>query len=310
MRVSLRHFRFFVAVAETGQVSKAAAALFTSQPAVTEAIKALESDIGVKLFNRHPKGVVLTYEGTIFLQHARGVLAAAVDAMLAPQQVRRDMAGEFSLACSHTVAGYFLTPLVARFRRVFPDIRIKLIELDRPEIVRRIETGEIDIAVCLTSPLRDAERIETEVLARSKRRLWLPANHPLLDKTRVALSDLTSEPYIMLTVDDAEETTREYWQAAGLQPNVTFRTSSMEAIRNLVSAGLGVTILSDMVYRPWSLEGARLEATVLTDPIPSMDVGLAWRRDSELSRDAKAFFDVCKSGLRGTDPIEYEGNIQ
>ena len=178
MRVSLRHFRFFVAVAETGQVSKAAAALFTSQPAVTEAIKALESDIGVKLFNRHPKGVVLTYEGTIFLQHARGVLAAAVDAMLAPQQVRRDMAGEFSLACSHTVAGYFLTPLVARFRRVFPDIRIKLIELDRPEIVRRIETGEIDIAVCLTSPLRDAERIETEVLARSKRRCAGSASVP------------------------------------------------------------------------------------------------------------------------------------
>ena len=120
MRISLRHFRFFVAVAESGQVSKAAAALFTSQPAVTEAIKTLETDIGVKLFNRSPRGVTLTYEGAIFLQHAQSVLAAAADAMLAPQQVRHDMTGEFTLACTHTVAGYFVTPLLTRFRRIFP----------------------------------------------------------------------------------------------------------------------------------------------------------------------------------------------
>lgn len=304
MRVSLRHFRIFVAVAEAGQVSKAAAALFTSQPAVTEAIKTLESDVGVKLFSRHPKGVALTYEGTIFLQHARGVLAAAVDAMLAPQQVRHDMTGEITLACTHTVAGYYLSPQLARFRRIFPGIRVNLVELDRPEIARRIMTGEVDIAMCLTSPLRDAEQIETEVLVQSKRRLWLPANHPLLDKRRVTLSDVQSEPYIMLTIDDAEDTTQTYWCSAGFQPNVVFRTSSMEAIRNLVSAGQGVTILSDMVYRPWSLEGARLSATSLVDPIPGMDVGLAWRRDSELSRDTKAFFDVCCSA-RTADPIEY-----
>jgi DNA-binding transcriptional LysR family regulator len=306
MRISLRHFRFFVAVAESGQVSKAAAALFTSQPAVTEAIKTLETDIGVKLFNRSPRGVTLTYEGAIFLQHAQSVLAAAADAMLAPQQVRHDMTGEFTLACTHTVAGYFVTPLLTRFRRIFPSIKIDLVERDRPEIERRIVSGEVDIAVCLLSPLQNLDQLETELLVSSKRRLWLPANHPLLERKRVTLRDIQSEPYVMLTIDDAEKTTRSYFEGAGCQPNVIFRTSSMEAIRSLVAEGYGITILSDMVYRPWSLDGARLAATSISDPVPSMDIGLAWNRQVGLKRDAKAFFDVCRAGSGIVGSIEYD----
>jgi len=306
MRISLRHFRFFVAVAESGQVSKAAAALFTSQPAVTEAIKTLETDIGVKLFNRSPRGVTLTYEGAIFLQHAQSVLAAAADAMLAPQQVRHDMTGEFTLACTHTVAGYFVTPLLTRFRRIFPSIKINLVERDRPEIERRIVSGEVDIAVCLLSPLQNLDQLETELLVSSKRRLWLPANHPLLERKRVTLRDIQSEPYVMLTIDDAEKTTRSYFEGAGCQPNVIFRTSSMEAIRSLVAEGYGITILSDMVYRPWSLDGARLAATSISDPVPNMDIGLAWNRQVALKRDAKAFFDVCRAGSGIVGSIDYD----
>lgn len=306
MRVSLRHFRFFVAVAETGQVSKAAAALFTSQPAVTEAIKRLETDIGVKLFNRSPKGVTLTYEGVIFLQHARNVLAAAVDAMLAPQQVQRDMAGELTLACTHTVAGYFVTPLLSRFRRIFPGIKVNLVEFARPEIERRILSGDLDLAVCLLSPLERGEDIETELLVRSKRRLWLPANHKLLDRKSISLRDIQAEPYIMLAIDDAEETTNSYFRDAGLEPNVVFRTTSMEAIRNVVAEGFGVTILSDMVYRPWSLDGVRLAAASISDAIPGMDIGLAWNRRSGLSNDARMFVDVCRSGSGILGGIDYD----
>ena len=303
MRMSLRHFRIFVAVAEAGQVSKAAAALSTSQPAITEAVKALEAEIGVKLFDRHPRGMRLTYAGSVFLQHARGVMAAAAQAMLAPQQAGYGMEGHLTIACTHTVIGYFLPPLLTRFRRIFPEIQVKLIELDRPQIVHSILNNDVDMAICLTALVENADAVETEVLARSKRRLWLPASHTYHDLPRVELTQVQSEPYIMLVIDDAEEVTQTYWQAAGLRPNVVFRTSSMEAIRNLVAAGHGVTILSDMVFRPWSLEGERLSATVLADDIPSMDIGLAWRRDTVLTRNAKAFRDICRSGLRGPSPI-------
>lgn len=308
MRISLRHFRLFVATAETGQFSRAAAALSTSQPVVTEAIKTLEAEIGVKLFQRHPKGVTLTYEGGIFLQHARGVLAAAEDAMQAPQLVRRDMAGELTLACTHTVAGYFLPPLLSRFRRLFPGITVTLVELDHPAIEQGIARGEIELAMCLASPLQHSGGIEIDVLARSKRRLWLPSNHVLAERKSVGLAEIRSEPYIVLTIDGAEETTMRYWRRQDMEPNIIFRTTSMESIRNLVATGFGVTILSDMVYRPWSLEGARLLAVALSDPIPSMEVALAWRPGAELGPAATSFANVCRQNYPDISPVD-QGRI-
>jgi DNA-binding transcriptional LysR family regulator len=293
VKASLRHFRIFVATAETGQISKAALTLFTSQPVVTEAIKALEAEIGVKLFERHAKGVSLTSEGAVFLRHARRALDAATEAMQAPHQIRHDMTGVLKLACSYTVVSYFLPPLLARFQRKYPGIRVELTELTHSQIKDSLLNGEIELAMCLTSTLEQIDAIDTLVLARSRRRLWLPVNHPLLSKKRIQLQDVQPEPYILTTIDDAERTTLCYWEAAGLKPNVIFRTSSIEAVRNLVAVGAGVTILSDMVYRSWTLENARLEAATLSDPVPSMDIGFAWKRDVKLERYARVFIDTC-----------------
>jgi DNA-binding transcriptional LysR family regulator len=93
----------------------------------------------------------------------------------------------------------------------------------------------------------------------------------------------------MLTVDEAANTSMKYWRTTLHQPNVTLRTSSVEAVRSLVASGQGVAILSDMVYRPWSLEGQRLETVVLTDPIPAMNVGLAWARGVRFTKAMEAF---------------------
>ena len=81
----------------------------------------------------------------------------------------------------------------------------------------------------------------------------------------------------------------KYWDAAGLKPRVALETSSVEAVRTSVANGMGVTILSDMVYRPWSLEGERIEVRSLDDPVPSMDVGLAWPAGREVSLPSKEF---------------------
>ena len=93
----------------------------------------------------------------------------------------------------------------------------------------------------------------------------------------------------MLTVDEAENTALRYWRSTRYRPNVVFRTSSVEAVRSMVATGAGVAILSDMVYRPWSLEGGRIEVRTVEDPVPTMDVGLAWRRHAKLDPGAQAF---------------------
>ena len=127
------------------------------------------------------------------------------------------------------------------------------------------------------------------------RRLWLPPKHPLLSQEIVTLADVAAQPYIQLVIDDAEFTTGAYWRAHNLQPNIIIRTESVEAIRSLIAHRQGVTILSDMMYRPWSLEGSRIEVREVAANIPTMNTGLVWPRAREPSAEVRAFIDFAAS---------------
>ena len=289
MSLTLRQIRYFLAAAETGQVSQAAHELHVSQSAVTTAIKGLEAFLDTQLFDRHAQGVALTYEGHHFLQRARNVMAAVEEAARVPNKAHDDIGGILRISISYTVSGYFLPNYLARFARSFPRVELKLNEADRPEIEEGLISDRFDVAVMLTSNLLNQEDITYETLLRSRRRLWLGSEHPFLERSSVSLQDIASEPYIMLTVDEASNTAQRYWNRTPYRPNTVFRTSSVEAVRSMVANGSGLSILSDMVYRPWSLEGKRVEVKAITDPVPTMDVGLAWSREIELSPAAAAF---------------------
>jgi DNA-binding transcriptional LysR family regulator len=291
MSLSLRQIRYFVAAADAGQISKAAMGLNVSQSAVTAAVKGLESQLSARLFDRHAVGVRLTYEGHQFLQRARNVLAAVNEAARITAENRDAIEGSLRVATTYTVAGYFLPPHLARFQRNFPRIALELFEQPRPEIEAGLLSGRFDLAMLLTSNIADRGAIAWQTLLRSRRRLWLSSDHSLLDRTAVSMADVALEPYVMLTVDEAERTAGNYWQATPWRPRVIFRTSSVEAVRSMVSNGSGVTVLSDMVYRPWSLEGERIEAVTLSDPVPSMDVGIAWARERQLGTTATAMLE-------------------
>lgn len=295
MEPSFRQIRYFIGVAETGKVSKAAQDLNVSQSAVTTAIKQLEEIVGTPLFNRRVRGMSLTHAGTIFLNHARRVFATLDEAIHAPRTLSQSVEGTLRLVMTYTVAGYFLPPYLERFRQIFRGVQIQMTEAPRADIEDGLISGSFDLAVLLTSNIADQESLSYETLLRSRRKLWLSSSHPLLAADRVSLRDVAEQPYIMLTVDEASNTSQRYWNHAGFRPRTIFRTSSVEAVRSMVGGGVGVTILSDMVHRPWSLDGRRVEARSLTDQIPTMDVGLAWARNIEMSAASKAFREFMNS---------------
>ena len=294
MSFTLRQVRYFVAVAENGKVSTAAATVGISPSSVTTAIQELEDLLGVQLFERHRRGLKLTYEGNRFLQHSHNILAAVSAARYALNQRQTDFSGSLTIGVTITVAGYFLAPLLARFKKSFPNIDVRILELSRTAVERKLLDGGLDIALILTSNIRNMTGIAHETLVRSNRRLWVAPNHPLLDLEGVSLADLSALPYIQLMIDEARTTHLSFWKQAGMKPNIVFETESVEAMRSLVATGEGVTILSDMVYRPWSLEGDRIELITLTDDIPTMNVGLAWRRDLALGENALALLQYCR----------------
>ena len=300
MPMTLKQIRYFVAAAETGQVSLAAIEMNISQSAVTTAVQSLETELGVKLLERTRAGVVLTLEGSRFLARAHNILATLEDAIRTPLVEPSPPIGVLRIGTTYTVSGYFLPRYYLRFLRTHPGLKIELREMDRVDLEKALICGDLDMALMLVSNLRHAAEIETELLVRSRRRLWLPVDHPLVHATRVSLADVGDQPYIMLTVDEADETQQRYWSDAGVAPEIVFSTSSIESVRSMVAAGAGVTILSDMVYRPWSLEGQRLEKRALTQAVPSMDVGLAWRRDNEPKGAARLFQNFMRLATGGS----------
>ena len=118
-------------------------------------------------------------------------------------------------------------------------------------------------------------------------------SRPPLAALKVAtLADIAAERQIMLSLDEIHETAEAFWRDHALRPTVAFRTRSVEAVRSLVATGAGIAVLPDLVYRPWSLEGDRIEARPVADPLPPVRVGVVWRRGSRLSEAATRFLDV------------------
>jgi DNA-binding transcriptional LysR family regulator len=287
--VSLRQLRYFVAAAETGRFSMAATRAHVSQSAITNAVLQLEQELGVRLFERKPHGVALTADGQRFYHRTRGILDALADCLREQHLPALQLAGPLRVGASYTLLGYFLPPLLARFRGQYPDVGIDLADMHRQAIEDRVQDGSLDVGVVILSNIAERERFGHHVLVRSRRQLWLAADHPLLAKDNAALADIAAYPYIQVTVDESEESTGRYWEARGVRPHVAFRTSSMEALRGLIAHGFGVSILSDMVYRHWSLEGKKIEARPILDVVPDMEVGLIWHRDRPLGQPAEAF---------------------
>ncbi len=290
--LSIRQLKYFAASAELGRISQAAIQLNVSQSAVTTAIRELEEMLGQQLFERQSRGVELTDAGRRFLSHAYNVLSAADEAMRMPHEAA-SVSGLLSIAATYTVLGYFLPHHLQRFTQRYPNIEVKVHELQREAIEEGLITNRYDLGVLLTGNVVNSE-IARETFFGSPRRLWMPAKHRLLERDEVSLGDVAEEPYIMLTVDEAAYSALRYWERTPYQPKVKLRTSSVEAARSMVANGLGVAILSDMVYRPWSLEGRRIETITLKDPVPAMDVGLAWKAGGNHSPTMQAFREYFK----------------
>ncbi|KWV43723.1 MULTISPECIES: LysR family transcriptional regulator [Rhizobium] len=301
MAFTLRQIQYFVAVAEQGSVTRAAQNLSISQSSVTEALKELETDLGVELFERHPRGLTITHNGHQFLRHATKILASVTDARTSFSGKQNEISGKLNIGVTSLVAGYVLSDLLARYRRACPGVEVSAIEDNGGYLEHLLVGGELDVAVMVISNLRDRMALQAEILETSPYRLWLPMGHPLVSADIISVADIAREPLIMLTVDEIEENTGKLLSALGARPHVAFRTRSVEAVRSLVATGAGVALLPDLVYRPWSLEGDRIESRDVSGSLPVVQVGMVWRKGSSLPQAARDFVGIAEA-LRSGRP--------
>nr|WP_249777934.1 LysR family transcriptional regulator [Pontibrevibacter nitratireducens] len=300
---TLRQLSYFVAAAKYGKIARAAAEIGISQSAVTTAVRDLEAILGVPLLERHTYGVSLTYRGHLFHQHAMKVLEAAEEAQQWPFQASLNLSGRLNIVGTHVVLGYFLLPYIQKFLSSHPNVEISVKELTRPECEEALVMGSVELGVILTSNLARPDDLETHSLDTAQRRVWVSSRSSLASHRTVSLKQLQDLPYVFLMIDEGERVLRESVRPYGFEPNVVLRTTSMEALREWIGLDLGVTIVADTVYRPWSLEGFKIERLSIAEPIPPLEIGLAWKRDTELSELAQHFANFLRQtvtrGSRG-----------
>lgn len=289
MSISLRQIRYFIAVAEHGSVSGAASSISVSQSTITERIHELEVDLGIRLFERHARGVALTLKGHQFLRHARKIIADVHDVRRALRGEAGEGEGHVALGVTPLVAGYVLSDLVAAFSGAFPEVTVETVEDTSTHLEHLLVGGELDVAVMVMPPEFDAPALQTELMEVSAYRAWLPLGHGATRHVRICLDDLAEAPHVLLTLDGVAKSVETTYRDLGMSPQVALRTSSVEAVRSLVATRGHVAIMPDLTYRPWSLDGDKVEARLIKETVPPIEVVVAWRRGFPLHPAAAAF---------------------
>ncbi len=275
--MELRHLRYFLAVAEEGNFTRAAARLGIGQPPLSQQIRDLETEIGAMLFHRVPHGAELTAAGAAFLPEAKASLAAAEKARLAAQSANRGETGRLSLGFTASSAfNPVVSTTIRRFQARWPDVQLSLTEMNTLGLMQKLEHGELD-ATFFRPGLDDPDGVRLKRLPDEPMVVALPASHALAKRKTLPLALLAKEPFILFPrlvglslYDDVVRACRE----AGFELKVAQEAPQISSVVNLVAADLGVSIvpasisqikLAGVAYRP--IEGppavARLALAVL-----------------------------------------------
>jgi DNA-binding transcriptional LysR family regulator len=297
--ITLRQFRYFIAVAESGSVAAASRMLSIAQSAMTKSMQELEDELGGQLFERSSRGMRLTAQGYRFLASARRVIAAAADATrLHANDEAKPLSGVLAIGVTSLVAGYYLSELFSRFRRNCPAVEVFVTE-DEPRFLEHLLiNGELDIAIMVSNALSEPQALSAENLTHSPSRVWLASHHPLASKDELSLADCAATDQIVLEADRIDDLMRRVWARHRFNPRCILRTSSLEAVRSLVGTGAGIAVLPDFLYRPWTLDAEHVEARPVRDALPTVDVGLVWRRGSGLRPAATSFIEMARESSR------------
>jgi DNA-binding transcriptional LysR family regulator len=257
--MELRHLRYFLAVADERQFTRAAARLHIQQPPLSQQIHELERELGYALFTRLARGVELTPAGAAFADGAQHVLAALENAVRHATRVAHGETGSVRVGLTSSAAFHPLVPAaIRRFRETHRDIALDLAEINAADIIEMMVAGGLDVAI-LRKPTESPEALRFDLLCDEEMVLVLPIDHPLAASTRIRLKALQAEPFIFVRRPGAPGMYADFIRAceqAGFAPRVVGEVPRMVTAINLVAAGTGITLV------PASMQRYRQESVV------------------------------------------------
>ena len=297
--MNLRALQYFVKLADLRHFSKAADACFVSQPTLSTQIKKLEEELGVQLVERSPKMIMLTPVGEEIANRSRLVLRDIEQIRTVARRSSNPAEGVLRLGLFPTLAPYFLPHVVPEVRRRYPLLRLQLAEEKTEDTVRMLQQGQLDAAL-LALPVND-EGMEVEVLFEEPFVLALPADHPLAAQSTVTLSDLEGAELLLLEEGHClRDHALEVCALADAHERVDFHATSMETLRQMVAADVGITLMPLLSVKPPIAATDNVVVRPFADPAPTRTIALVWRSSSALSaflRELSTCFKSLPAGL-------------
>src|SRR5258706_15577204 len=290
--MELRHLRYFVAVAEVLNFTKAAEKLRLAQPSLTRQIHNLEEDLGVRLLNRTKSHVSLTEEGRAFLIDSRRLLALAAESINAVQRLSRGETGQLNIAYLANFNFELLPRTLGAFRQACPQIALNLFDMTPTEQFRALEAGKIDLGFVGLRFAAAAKDLQWECIDRHETVVVLPVKHPLAKKQRISLDELKGMFFVGMsekTYPGFREWLCETCERAGFTPRILQDAELEPALMTFVAEGLGVTLAREHIKK---LPNPGVAFRPLVPPVKA-DYCIAWNGDND-SRALQRYIEIVK----------------
>jgi DNA-binding transcriptional LysR family regulator len=288
-----RQIRAFCVLARTGSFTQTARELHLTQSGISHSMKALESDIGCRLLDRVGKTVVLTQAGEQLLHHATKILQEMDAARESLFQLGKWGRGRLRLGASTTACQHIIPPVLREFKESFPEHSITIESGDTPALVNSLLRQKIDLAISLEP--RKEPQLDFRPLFADELRFIVGASHPWARAGRVERSEIPRQNYILYSKNSVTfRLVEEYFGREQMVLNTVIELGSMEATRELVKLGLGVSILA-----PWIARKELEEGSLVTLPLGRRKLERRWGilhwHGKRLSLAEETFIGLCES---------------
>jgi LysR family transcriptional regulator, hydrogen peroxide-inducible genes activator len=302
--MNLRDLKYLIALADHRHFGRAAAACFVSQPTLSTQIRKLEEELGVALFERAPRKVMLTPVGIDIAERARRIVTDVEQMKEAARRSCKPEAGTVRLGIFPTLGPYLLPHVIPGIRQRFPELQLLLVEEKSDLLLARLRDGRLDAAL-LAEPVRD-EQLHAEFLFEEPFVLAVPERHPFAQRQALAIDDLAHEDLLLLEDGHClRQQTLDVCHLAGASEKAEFRATSLETLRQMVAANVGMTLLPSLAVQPPVAQPPSIRLLSFKDSRPSRRIAMFWRRstamDEFLTRLADSFRQL-PSSLLQPDP--------
>ena len=289
--MELRQLEYFQMASRLKNITRAAQRLRVSQPNITVAIKKLEAELGVQLFDRSQKQLTLTPEGKVFLKRIELALRNIDDAILEVNDYKQLQKGTIKIGIPPMMGAYLFPKVFSGFRRLHPKLDVLLYEEGSLSIREKLESDELDFGIIIVP--ESTPNLNVLKLSRNQLMVCVAHESPLAKKSEITAEDIATSDLIMMKEGAyLREVVQDKLSALKISPHTVLESNQIVTIKGLVAHKVGIAFLLDFICS----HSEDIIAIPFYEPI-FVDIGLAWKKEKYVSKAAQAFIDFCKQPL-------------